>query len=106
MIRAAHSGDPLSGNPERALHRSTLPAWKPCWNPTENAIYIGIKKKMEADGGCTENAIYNVIAATWRSVEADEGQVEAAQDMQITMVRTRMEAFGVFFFPLQARATG
>ena len=65
---------------------------------------------MEADGGRTENVIYIVIAARWRPVEADGGrtensiykslvepdggQVEAAQDMQITIVRTRMEAFG------------
>ena len=48
---------------------------------------------MEADGGRTENAIYNVIAAKWRPVEADGGQVEAAQDMQIPK-RTRMEACG------------
>ena len=33
---------------------------------------------MEADGGRTENAIYNVIAAKRRPVEADGGQVEAA----------------------------
>ena len=49
---------------------------------------------MEADGGRTENAICNVIAAKWRPVEADGGQVEAAQDMQIPIVRTRMEASG------------
>ena len=49
---------------------------------------------MEADGGRSENAIYNVIAATWRPVEIDGGQVEAAQDMQIPIVRTRMEASG------------
>ena len=42
---------------------------------------------MEADGGRTENAIYNVVAAKWRPVEADGGQVEAAQDMQIPIVR-------------------
>ena len=53
----------------------------------ENAIYIGIAAR-------TENAIYNVIAAKRRPVEADGGQVEAAQDMQITIVRTRMEASG------------
>ena len=46
---------------------------------------------LEADGGRTENAIYNVIAAQRRPAEADGGQVEAAQDMQITIVRTRME---------------
>ena len=40
-------------------------------------------RPAEADGGRTENAIYNVIAAKWRPVEADGGQVEAAQDMQI-----------------------
>ena len=47
---------------------------------------------MEADGGHTENAIYNVVAAKWRLVEAAQGQVEALQDMQITIIRTRMEA--------------
>ena len=51
-------------------------------------------RPLEADGGRTENAIYNVIAAKRRPVEADGGQVEAAQDMQITIVRTRMEASG------------
>ena len=49
---------------------------------------------METSGDRTENAIYNVIAAKWRPVEADGVQVEAAQDMQITIVRTRMEASG------------
>ena len=52
------------------------------------------RRPLEADGGRTENAIYNVIAAKRRPVEADGGQVEAAQDMQITIVRTRMEASG------------
>ena len=51
-------------------------------------------KLLEADGGRTENAIYNVIAAKWRPVEADGGQVEASIDMQITIIRTRMEASG------------
>ena len=62
---------------------------------TENVIYILIAARwrpVEADGGRTENAIYNIIAAKWRPVEADGGQVEAAQDMQIPIVRTRMEA--------------
>ena len=62
---------------------------------TENVIYIVISARwrpVEADGGRTENAIYNVTAAKWRPVEADGGQVEAAQDMQIAIVRTRMEA--------------
>ena len=42
----------------------------------------------------TENAIYRAIAAKRRPVEADGGQVEAVQDMQITIVRTRMVASG------------
>ena len=33
---------------------------------------------LEADGGRTENAIYNVIAARWRPVEADGGCTENA----------------------------
>ena len=49
---------------------------------------------MEAHGGPIENAIYNIIATRWRLAEADGGQVEAAQDMQITIVRTRTETSG------------
>ena len=64
---------------------------------TENEIYNVIAarwKPVEADGGRIENAIYNVIAAKWGPVEADGGQVGAAQDIQITIARTRMEASG------------
>ena len=51
-------------------------------------------RPLEADGGRTDNVIYNVIALRWRPVEADGGQVEAARDMQITIIRTTMEASG------------
>ena len=70
------------------------------WNRgqrTENAMYNVIAARwrpVEAHGGRIENAIYNRIATRWRPVEADGGQVEAAQDMQITIVRTRTETSG------------
>ena len=44
--------------------------------------------------GCTEHAIYTTVGMKWNPLEADGRQVGAAQNMQITIIRKGVEAFG------------